>query len=496
VRPTFAPSPFSCPSHVPMPPLVDTVRRSLERAALIPPGARVLVAVSGGSDSVALLYLMRDLAPSLGFEVAGLGHLNHELRGAESDRDEVACRELATALDVPIVVERADVGALARAHRVSVEVAARRARYRFLDRAAAHVQADTVATGHTRDDQAETFLLRLLRGAGATGLSAIPPRRGMFVRPILGVRREALRTFLRERGVAFCDDSTNADTRIPRNWIRHELLPLLATRLNSDIVEVLAREVLLLRDDAAFLDAVADEAARRILRDEQAGRVTIPAAELVGLPPSLARRVVRRALFRTSPAFQGASPVERVLDMAIAEGEGHRIDLPGVRVERIQNSVVLQKREGRGHRPAVEFRFALPVPGRVVVPDAGAAIDADMAPHGHIETVLQERVASGADGAGAVASIDASVAADGLWVRSRRPGDALRPLGMAGRKKLQDVLVDRKVPRARRDHVPIVVDARDRIVWVAGIVLSDDARVTASTQSVVTLVLNILGDLG
>jgi tRNA(Ile)-lysidine synthase len=180
--------------------------------------------------------------------------------------------------------------------------------------------------------------------------------------------------------------------------------------------------------------------------------------------------------------------------MAIAGAEGPRIDLPGVRVERIQDSVVLLKREGRGHRPVVSFRYALPVPGRVVVPEAEVAIDADVTPREELEMTLEERVAPGARGE--LASIDASVVADGLWIRSRRPGDALRPLGMAGRKKLQDVFVDRKVPRALRDRVPLVVDAQDRIVWVAGIVLSDDARVTVSTQSVVTLVLNTLGDLG
>ena len=471
-------------------PLVETVRRALERAALIPPGARVLVAVSGGSDSVALLHLLCELAPVLAFEVAGLAHLNHQLRGAESDDDERWCRELAGGLDLPIAVERADIGALARAHRVSVEVAARRARYRFLDLAAARVNADTVATGHTRDDQAETFLLRLLRGAGATGLAAIPPRRGMFVRPILGVRRAELRAYLADRGVTFRDDSTNADTRILRNWIRHELIPLLGDRLTSDVVEVFAREATLMRDDATLLSAVADEAARRILRDDRTGRVTIPTAELAALPPALARRVIRRALLQTSPAFQGATHVDRVLEMALAEAEHRRTDLPGVRVERIPDGVVLQKRVGRGVRRAVEFRYELSVPGRVVIPHAGTALEADISPGSGGEVALASLLALAANGNGAVALIDATAAADGLWVRSRRPGDAFRPLGMSGRKKLQDLFVDRKVPRDRRDLIPLVVDARDRIVWVAGYGIDDAFRVTDPAQAVLILRLS------
>lgn len=479
-----------------MPPLIERVRRTIERDALIPPGARVLVAVSGGSDSVGLLHLLRDLAPILGFELAGLAHLNHALRGSESDGDEAFCRDLAEAAEIPFVVDRLDVGQLARAHHVSIEVAARRARYRFLDRAASRLPADIVATGHTRDDQAETFLLRLLRGAGATGLSAIPPRRGPFVRPLLDVRREDLRAMLRGRAAAFREDSSNADTRIPRNWVRHRLIPNLSARLGGDLVEVLAREVALLRDDAALLDAVADEAARRILVEAADGRVTIPAADVTALPPALSRRIVRRALSRTSPAFQGADHVDRVLDLASERGKPGVSDLPGVRVERIGGNVVLYKREGRGQRHPVEFRYALDVPGRVVIPGAGVAIEAAVSRGIDPRNVLTALAGTTGSAPGSSAMLDAAVAAGGLWVRSRRPGDAFRPFGMDGRKKLQDVFVDRKVPRDRRDEVPVVVDGQDRIVWVAGIVMSEDARVTESTQSVVTLTVNRLGETG
>ena len=355
--------------------LVARVRLAIERGGLIPPGARVLVALSGGSDSVALLHVLLEMAPAAGFTVAGIAHLNHQLRGDQSDADEEFCRQVAAALDLPIEVQRTDVGSLARAHQVSVEVAARRARYRFLERAAGHLDADTIATGHTRDDQAETFLLRLLRGAGATGLAAIPPRRDSIVRPILDERRADLRAYLRDRGIPFRDDATNLDTSIPRNWVRHALVPLLAGRLDSDIVEVLAREAAVLRDDAVMLDDVAEAAARRILVDGEAGRVTLDAGELQSLPAALARRVIRRALARVSPAFQGAAHVERVLEVARGDADV-ALDLPGARVERKTRNVVLYRREGRGFRPLVSFRYPVPVPGRVVIAEAGVALEA------------------------------------------------------------------------------------------------------------------------
>jgi tRNA(Ile)-lysidine synthase len=473
-----------------MSPLVTRVARSIGRGGLIPPGARVVAAVSGGSDSVALLHVLVDLAPVAGFAVAGLAHLNHRLRGGQSDADEMFCRDLASSLDLPIEVQQTDVGSMARVQRVSVEVAARRARYRFLERSAGRLDADTIATGHTRDDQAETFLLRLLRGAGATGLAAIPPRRGSIVRPLLDERRAVLRDYLRQRGIPFREDASNDDTAIPRNWVRHVLVPLLADHLGGDIVEVLAREAAILREDGVLLDEVAGAAALKVLGPHGPGRVGFDARELQSLPAAVSRRVVRHALARVSPAFQGAAHVQRVLETAGAASDGV-IDLPGVRMERKSENVVLYTREGRGFQPSVSFRHALPVPGRIVIPEAGVVIDAELLPAGGPYVLPREGEMAAVTGV-----IDAASTIGGLWVRSRRPGDSFLPLGLGRRKKLQDVFVDRKVPRERRDRVPLVVDAADRIVWVAGCGPSDAARVTETTQSVVTLILKPLGDLG
>jgi tRNA(Ile)-lysidine synthase len=464
--------------------LQDRVRHAIERDALIPPGSRVLAAVSGGPDSVAMFRLLRQLAGECRFTLAGLAHLNHGLRGLESDEDEAFCRELASQHGLPIEVGRRDVAQLSRDEGVSVEVAARHARYDFFADAAARLKVDRIATGHTRDDQAETFLLRVLRGAGATGLAGIRPKRGPVVRPLLDVRRKELLAFLAGLCQACRTDSSNRDLRIPRNWVRHRLVPLIADHLNADIVEVLAREAAVLRDEAAFLDRLANDAAARVETALPERGVSLDAAALTDLPAALARRVVRQALARIEDArFHGFDHVAQVLALASPVGDRVAADLPGVRVERNGPAVVLYKR-GPRLRPATRgFSYGLPVPGLVAVPECGCALEARPRKRVSPQAVAGKGFGDDRD----VAVIDAAAASGGLAIRSRRPGDSFRPLGLDGRKKLQDLLVDRKVPREKRDRVPLVVDARDSILWVAGHAVSQDACVTDRTRSVVIL---------
>ena len=230
--------------------VIDSVRRTIRRHGLLPTGSRVAVALSGGADSVALLYALRDIADAGGFRVVGAAHLNHQLRGADADADAQFCRDLCARLELPIDIERVDVAALARDAGTSVEHAAHVARHAFFDRAAARLGATAIAVAHTKDDQAETFLLRLLRGAGPRGLGGIHPRAGSVVRPFIETSRADVRDFLRAANITFREDASNADLAIPRNRIRHELLPLLDARFSPGIGGVLDREAGHPREDA------------------------------------------------------------------------------------------------------------------------------------------------------------------------------------------------------------------------------------------------------
>jgi tRNA(Ile)-lysidine synthase len=451
------------------------VLETIRQHDLVLAGDRIAVALSGGPDSVALTWALRDLVPELACEIAGLVHVNHGLRGDEASRDETFCRRLAERLGVPIDIAHVDVRAEARRRHVSREAAARDLRYTSLAAAAARLGASRVATGHTLDDQAETVLLRLLRGAGSRGLSGVRVSRGPIIRPLLECRRAEVRAYLLARGEASCEDSSNDDRSIPRNRIRHELVPVIDA-LAPGGVRALARVAALAADDEQYLMEIATAAASGGVLLTEDG-VQLECAALAALPPAVGRRVVRIALERAA-AVGGrwtVRHIDAVRRLAAAEPTGG-MDLPGVRVDRRGARLLLTP----GSRPeAAAFDYPLGVPGSLTVPEAGIAITADVADR--IEPGLVDRAPA------EVAVLQAAAVALPLRVRSRRPGDRMKPLGAPGRRKLQDVFVDRKIPRLARDRVPVVEDASGRIVWVVGVTVADDCRVTAPEAKVVIL---------
>lgn len=479
--------------------LARRILRFIDRETLIPPGARVAVACSGGGDSVALAALLCELAQGAGWSFAGLLHVNHGLRGAAADGDEAFCRDLARDLGTPVTVECVDVAARARAERISIEAAGHRVRYALFARAVREGRADLVATGHTRDDQAETVLLRLIRGAGPAGLAGIRPRIGAVVRPLLDIRRSELREYLRVRGLPHREDPTNRDEGILRNRVRHRLIPFLAEHFSPAVTDALARGAAIARDDADWLDQAANAAAAEIVQYEEGpldaggdfggGRFEIDAARLAAAHPSLARRVALQVLERAGGRRVGFDHVERLRRLAEADGAPSvAADFPGSRAERHGATLRLARRRGRPDPAALVegYQYPLAVPGEVEISEAGLRITAE---RGERPARLVAR--------GVVVALPAARIASPLTIRNRRPGDVFQPLGLGGRrKKLQDFFVDRKVPRDRRATVPLVVDDRLGIVWVVGYALGEGARMVDSDEGVIVLKIVKTGGSG
>jgi tRNA(Ile)-lysidine synthase len=466
------------------------IERQLLAAAraggLIHAGDHVLVAVSGGSDSVALLRALHRLAPALHCRLT-VAHLDHGIRGADARADARFVRALARELGVPCIAGRADVPALARRQGLSLEMAARAARHAFFRRAARRVSATCVATAHTADDQAETVLLRLARGAGLQGLAAMAPQRDIdglrIIRPMLGLRRESARAWLRTLGQAWCEDASNLEPFCPRNRLRNDVLPLLAGALNPALVETLCDTATRLREDAEWMDAAARTllaAARRERstpdaqrstfnaqrsRRGKSGRTELESGDLLPHPAALRRRVLAlwlrecgvpedriddarlRSADRALSAGRGRAQVELGADLALTVDGGR------LRIER----AAIQEAHGRG-----AFCATLAVPGVTDLPQAGLRVTVAAAagfrkpPNGPVASLPAWTYLRAA-----------AVGRQPLRVRSWQPGDRMAPLGMTGTRKLQDIFVDAKVPAGQRSGTP-VLECGGVIVWVPG----------------------------
>lgn len=444
-------------------------------------GDRVLVAISGGPDSTCLLLVLAALRRSLALELHA-AHFDHGLRGARTAQRELSfVRSLCDALDVPLHTGAGDVRAHARARKQSIEEAARELRYRFLANVARRKRCDAVGAGHTRDDQAETVLLRLVRGSGLRGLAAMAPSapwpvatRGAtlrLVRPLLALSRQDTVRCCRDAGVTPIEDASNRSGAYLRNRVRAELLPLLR-RYNPRIDDALVRLAGAASSDVELLEQLASEAI-----DTKAGGVRVRRRVLDALPRALRRHAVRLAYGRVAGDARGLSDRNVLAVLRAAAGPtGSRLDLPrGVRVDIARDAVVFAR--GKDATPAAlpSRAVPLPIPGEARL--GRWRIEASL---------LARRPRHLASADGSTAYLDAAAAGDSLRVRRRRPGDRFHPLGLARAKKLQDYLVDAHVPRAERDALPIVCGDRG-IVWIAGQRPAEWAKITPGTKRLLRL---------
>ncbi len=452
------------------------VRTAVRRLALFESERPLLTAVSGGADSMALLLALADLAPRGRVSLAAV-HVHHGIRGVEADRDAAFVRARCKKLGIPLLEGRFDVPASAKARGISLEMAAREVRYAFFRTALDRIGGSAVATAHTADDQAETVLLKLLRGAGPRGLGGMAPCAVALgvpvVRPLLEVRRSSVEAFLTARGEPWREDQTNRDVALLRNRVRHELLPLLETRFNPRIRESLMRTASILRDEEDWLQPLAEQELAAALDRGAPGK--LKTAGLKKAPPALCRRVIRAWLMR-----QGLP--EELLDFDLVERLERLLKRPaGTGVVDAGGGLRVVSEYGRWRvapeeavpRPACP-ETGLPVPGETELPEWGVRIRISRA------TGYERVPAPGLGRIPCQAWLDARVLdRGGLRVRPWRPGDRLAFPG--GTRKLQDLFTDAKVPREARASVPVFLCGED-IVWIAGGPLSAAWTVPSKTS--------------
>lgn len=447
-----------------MPPLKDAVRTELTDAGL-DPAATILAAVSGGPDSVALAHVLADL----GYRVE-LAHFDHQTRGGESAADAHFVETLAKELGAPFHLRSEDVETAAAASPLSFEEYARERRYLFLIETALARECHAIATGHHADDQAETVLMRVLRGTAPRGLGGIPPstQRDGFavVRPMIRVRRADILRYLEEHGHAFREDMSNFELGFLRNRIRHSLMPQLTREYNPRLVEALNRLADIQRAENALLQTLAEQFERQCLR----GQGTIAREAFAAGHRALQRRLVLSLAWRygVEPDFEH---VERAIAFIVEAAPVKQFDLGGgIRLTAGPDSVTLAR-----HEPATpeQGEVSLAVPGKTEAFGTQLRVSfLQRAPENLAAYCTPRRQV-----------VDARALAQHPLVRHRRPGDRLAPLGLGGTRKLKDYLSDLGIPAEARDRKLLIVSGEE-IVWVVGHAVSQKAAVTQSTERV------------
>ena len=463
-----------------MPDLFKKTRSAI--VELVSPGDRVLVAVSGGIDSLALLYLLEQFSKELGYELF-VAHLNHLARGKESDEDARFVGKEADKLSLPFFIEEIDVAREKPHLKTSFQESARILRYRFLEKILLSIKGNKIAVGHTADDQVETVLMNLLRGAGLRGLAGIPKKRGHVIRPLLGCTRDELKLFLKKRNLPYRTDSSNNEKKYLRNKIRHDLIPFLRT-FNSDISGNLVGLAEIVREDDDWISGKTRELYSQLVTTPNGMRgLCFNISEFQKQPLAMKRRLIREALYQLKGNLRAitALHVRQVLDLFVYARVGSRLKLHGdVGVScdygTVNFSLSEESEDNLVFPPGMKKKtIRLKVPGVTSLAEGRVQLHARLIepPVVFPESVDEKQ-----------AYLDFEKTGEFIGARFFQPGDLFVPLGMRGHKKLKSYFIDRKIPREKRPFIPILTNAEDDIIWIYGERISDRFRISEKTQKV------------
>ncbi len=435
-------------------------------------GESVLVGLSGGPDSVCLLSVLNKSKEALNLTLHAV-YVDHNLRPGETPAEIAFCREICDTMRVDFTVKSVDVKGHMKEHGMNKQEAARELRYQAFYETAEEIHAGKIALAHNADDQTETIFMRLVRGAGPSGLSGIPVKRGTIIRPLIETERREIEEFLKAENIFPVIDSSNMQTDYFRNRFRLMIMPELR-KMNPHLVRSVNRTVSVLQEEERYLDIIVTKTLMKMISRKTARRIELFLTPMGAMDIVILRRVLRRAIDATEGLRRiSFIHIEEIIHLIREGRSGDRLYLPrGIRVIKDYSLLVITSEE-----PCKIASYELQVPGETAVVGAGLVITASM----------EDKAEGFGDGKSSVL-LDADEMNFPLTIRPRKPGDCFFPFGFGKRKKLQDFFVDEKVPRDERDSIPCVLSG-DEIVWIAGYRADHRFRVTDSTKKFLRLVI-------
>lgn len=452
--------------------LLNTIQREM----LIQKGDKVLVAFSGGPDSSCLLHLLFSLQKELDIELY-TAHLNHQIRGVDAHTDALFAYEESKTLGIPCFLKSVNVPQIAEQERMTVEEAARKARYEMLFDLKEKLNLDKIAVAHNLDDQAETVLMRIMRGTGLNGLKGMSYKRADgVIRPLMDIKRHEIEEYCVQKNVRTTLDKTNEEEEYTRNKIRLQLLPHIEENYSSNIKEILSRMANTLREDSDYIDNIARELYGNLGQKHEGYAIKFDLESIENVPAPIQKRIIKEAYADLLGSAEGLEAIH--LDDATKliqnEKSETKINLPkGIIAEKKgYNFYVTQKAI---EVKTINFEYKIPMNGSIEIPELGIIIETKIMSKDRCK-LLPTRINAKA--------FDLDAMEGDLIVRNRQPGDKIRPLGLGGTKKLKDIFIDKKIPREERETVPIISD-QSKIIWIVGHEMAEDAKIVEATKEVV-----------
>ena len=458
----------------------------------------VLIGVSGGADSVALVHVMKEIAPIFSIKL-GIVHLNHSLRGNESDADARFVVSLSEKLNLPCYTAKEDIVAYKKKHGFSLEEAGRRVRYAFFENIAQREGFNKIALGHTSDDNAELILMYLIRGSGPLGISGIPPVRGVYntnlliIRPFIKITRFDIIKYISSKGLSHVVDESNMDMKYLRNKIRHELIPELRQNYNPKTVETINRLASIMRSEDEWMENELAPILNKNTLFEENNRIVLSVSGINALHPAAKRRITRSAIKKIKGDSRrlSYSHIELITAQLTSDSDFWSLDLPDrIRITRTGKELIISK-EGKNLRnlslkrsvnDKAFFEYVINKPGLIVAEKEGFSIGFSEITNMNLSDIYNA-------GQG-VAFFDMEKISFPVIIRNYLPGDRFTPLGMEGSQKVAKYLINNKVPRKNRIKFPVVI-SNGKIIWLAGFVIDDSVRVTSVTGKILKAELSL-----
>ena len=461
---------------------LDRVMDCIYKYKMIAECDAVLIGISGGIDSITLLYSLYFLSDKLKCSLI-VAHANHGLRGEQSDREAEFVRKIADELKLPFVIEKIDVLGYMGEKGLSKQAAARELRYDFFERAAKNTSANKIALGHNADDQAETVLMKLLRGSGASGIAGMRAVRDKIIRPLIEIKRDEITEFVKEKRLRYVEDPSNLEPYYLRNKIRLNLIPLLKEEYNPNIVDTLRETAEIIRDEDEFLESYCSTILSDIIQSKGNEAIEIDVLKLKNFHIAIKRRIIRIVLKMLKGDLLKISVVhvEEILNSINKGFSGKSLNLPdGICVLYEYDKLKLFREAEVEEEAEVRFDIPLKIPGETIL----------SAP----EYKFIAEIISPVDFAAAgfslrnkfTAFFDMDKLKGALRVRNRVNGDIFHPSGMKGSKKLKEFFIDEKIPRRERDSIPLIVSG-DIILWIVGERTADYGKVDKDTKKILKI---------